>query len=39
MNNGISSQAGGSSQQPNQVEAPSGNPNPAAMQAMMQGSK
>lgn len=39
MNNGISSQAGGASQQPNPVEAPNGNPNPAAMQAMVQGSK
>jgi hypothetical protein len=39
MNNGISSQAGGSSQQPNPVEAPNGNPNPSAMQAMIQGSK
>jgi type II secretory pathway component PulF len=39
MNNGISSQAGGASQQPNPVEAPNGNPNPSAMQAMVQGSK
>jgi hypothetical protein len=39
MNNGISSQAGGASQQPNPVEAPNGNPNASAMQAMVQGSK
>jgi hypothetical protein len=37
MNNGISSQAGGSSQQPAPVEAPSGNPNAKAMDAMTQG--
>jgi hypothetical protein len=37
MNNGISSQAGGASQQPNPVEAPSGNPNAKAMDAMTQG--
>jgi hypothetical protein len=37
QNNGISSQGGGASQQPQPVEAPSGNPNAKAMDAMTQG--